>query len=238
MFLGLRAGLRSHWFQPKTIIALIIKRFWTNGCLLFPAATVASTVVTTCSTVRRGRWFSTWPPLPLCTTDCSTVRGSTSATTTTSSAWPSTRSKTTWPPLRYDRPIVARLVFCRRPFLIGCLVCQVGRDPAVHVWDVQTLKCLSLLRGHHSRGVCALEFTGVSGAKMKHSLTLINELMLMNVAICNLSRNTVTRGTAATLFSKVSTCAEDFRENVNVYQTYNKSKLQCGEIKVNISKLG
>ncbi|KAG7492916.1 hypothetical protein MATL_G00019970 [Megalops atlanticus] len=36
---------------------------------------------------------------------------------------------------------------------------QVGRDPAIHVWDVQTLKCLSLLRGHHQRGVCALDFT-------------------------------------------------------------------------------
>ncbi|KAM4730013.1 echinoderm microtubule-associated protein-like 6 isoform 3-T3 [Anableps anableps] len=36
---------------------------------------------------------------------------------------------------------------------------QVGRDPAVHVWDVQTLKCLSLLRGHHQRGVCALDFS-------------------------------------------------------------------------------
>ncbi|XP_041958628.1 echinoderm microtubule-associated protein-like 6 [Alosa sapidissima] len=36
---------------------------------------------------------------------------------------------------------------------------QVGRDPAVHVWDIQTLKCLSLLRGQHQRGVCALEFT-------------------------------------------------------------------------------
>ncbi|KAI4812331.1 hypothetical protein KUCAC02_023729 [Chaenocephalus aceratus] len=28
---------------------------------------------------------------------------------------------------------------------------QVGRDPAIHVWDVQTLKCLSLLRGFHQR---------------------------------------------------------------------------------------
>ncbi|XP_068177719.1 echinoderm microtubule-associated protein-like 6 isoform X2 [Antennarius striatus] len=36
---------------------------------------------------------------------------------------------------------------------------QVGRDPAIHVWDISTLKCLSLLKGHHSRGVCALEFT-------------------------------------------------------------------------------
>ncbi|XP_076879607.1 echinoderm microtubule-associated protein-like 6 isoform X2 [Brachyhypopomus gauderio] len=36
---------------------------------------------------------------------------------------------------------------------------QVGRDPAIHVWDIQTLKCLSVLRGQHQRGVCALEFT-------------------------------------------------------------------------------
>jgi len=41
------------------------------------------------------------------------------------------------------------------------VVCvQVGRDPAVHVWDIQTLKCLSLLRGFHQRGVCALDFSG------------------------------------------------------------------------------
>ncbi|KAM9364927.1 echinoderm microtubule-associated protein-like 6 [Pholidichthys leucotaenia] len=36
---------------------------------------------------------------------------------------------------------------------------QVGRDASVHVWDVQTLKCLSLLRGFHHRGVCALDFS-------------------------------------------------------------------------------
>ncbi|MBN3309055.1 EMAL6 protein, partial [Amia calva] len=36
---------------------------------------------------------------------------------------------------------------------------QVGRDPSIHVWDIQTLKCLSLLKGHHQRGVCALDFS-------------------------------------------------------------------------------
>uniref|UniRef100_UPI00398E636F echinoderm microtubule-associated protein-like 6 isoform X3 n=1 Tax=Pristiophorus japonicus TaxID=55135 RepID=UPI00398E636F len=36
---------------------------------------------------------------------------------------------------------------------------QVGRDPAIHVWDTQTLKCLSLLKGQHQRGVCALDFS-------------------------------------------------------------------------------
>jgi len=45
-------------------------------------------------------------------------------------------------------------------FSVCVCVCQVGRDPAIHVWDIQTLKCLSLLKGQHQRGVCALEFTG------------------------------------------------------------------------------
>jgi len=40
------------------------------------------------------------------------------------------------------------------------LLVQVGRDPAVHVWDIQTLKCLSLLKGFHQRGVCSLDFSG------------------------------------------------------------------------------
>ncbi|XP_034041299.1 echinoderm microtubule-associated protein-like 6 [Thalassophryne amazonica] len=36
---------------------------------------------------------------------------------------------------------------------------QVGRDPAIHIWDIQTLKCLSLLKGGHHRGICALDFS-------------------------------------------------------------------------------
>ncbi|XP_051829524.1 echinoderm microtubule-associated protein-like 6 [Antechinus flavipes] len=36
---------------------------------------------------------------------------------------------------------------------------NVGRDAAIHVWDTQTLKCLSLLKGQHQRGVCALDFS-------------------------------------------------------------------------------
>lgn len=51
-----------------------------------------------------------WPPWPSFTTGCSTVRGFTSATTTTSSASPCTRSKTTWPLHRYARPIRGRHV--------------------------------------------------------------------------------------------------------------------------------
>ncbi|KAG8123066.1 hypothetical protein E2320_018466, partial [Naja naja] len=36
---------------------------------------------------------------------------------------------------------------------------QVGRDAAIHIWDIQMLKCLSLLRGQHQRGICALDFS-------------------------------------------------------------------------------
>ncbi|XP_075452064.1 echinoderm microtubule-associated protein-like 6 isoform X1 [Ascaphus truei] len=36
---------------------------------------------------------------------------------------------------------------------------QIGRDAAIHVWDTQTLKCLSLLKGQHQRGVSALDFS-------------------------------------------------------------------------------
>ncbi len=38
---------------------------------------------------------------------------------------------------------------------------QIGRDPAVHVWDASTLQTQSILKGEHSRGVCALGFSGM-----------------------------------------------------------------------------
>lgn len=56
--------------------------------------------------------------------------------------------------------------------LIGYLCAQVGRDPAIHVWDVPTLRCVSLLRGHHSRGVCALEFTGGFPSRCRSTVSL------------------------------------------------------------------
>ena len=37
---------------------------------------------------------------------------------------------------------------------------QVGKDPDVHVWDVETLKSLAILKGAHQRGVCAVDFSG------------------------------------------------------------------------------
>ena len=37
---------------------------------------------------------------------------------------------------------------------------QIGRDPAVHVWDTTSLETLSILKGEHSRGVCAVNFSG------------------------------------------------------------------------------
>lgn len=51
------------------------------------------------------------------------------------------------------------LSLCIHPLKDYAATGQVGRDPAIHVWDIQTVKCLSLLKGHHQRGVCALDFS-------------------------------------------------------------------------------
>ncbi|CAL8272598.1 unnamed protein product [Merluccius merluccius] len=36
---------------------------------------------------------------------------------------------------------------------------QVGRDSSVHIWDTEQLKPMSVLRGFHQLGVCALDFS-------------------------------------------------------------------------------
>ncbi|XP_041098083.1 echinoderm microtubule-associated protein-like 5, partial [Polyodon spathula] len=36
---------------------------------------------------------------------------------------------------------------------------QVGRDSSIHIWDSEMLKTLSILKGHHQYGVCALDFS-------------------------------------------------------------------------------
>ena len=36
---------------------------------------------------------------------------------------------------------------------------QIGRDPTVHVWNVETMETMSILQGQHSRGVCAVDFS-------------------------------------------------------------------------------
>ena len=38
---------------------------------------------------------------------------------------------------------------------------QIGRDPAVHVWEVATMETKSILKGEHCRGVCTVAFSGV-----------------------------------------------------------------------------
>ena len=39
---------------------------------------------------------------------------------------------------------------------------QIGRDPSIHVWDVVSMEMQSVLKGGHSRGVCAVAFSGMS----------------------------------------------------------------------------
>ena len=36
---------------------------------------------------------------------------------------------------------------------------QVGRDPAIHIWNATSLDTLSILKGEHERGVCAVSFS-------------------------------------------------------------------------------
>ncbi|XP_047132983.1 echinoderm microtubule-associated protein-like 6 isoform X1 [Hydra vulgaris] len=36
---------------------------------------------------------------------------------------------------------------------------QIGRDPTIHIWDIETMNVLSILARHHIRGVCALDFS-------------------------------------------------------------------------------
>ena len=36
---------------------------------------------------------------------------------------------------------------------------QIGRDPPIHVWDIETMKTLSILKGEHERGICSLSFS-------------------------------------------------------------------------------
>ncbi|KAB0375028.1 hypothetical protein FD755_013520, partial [Muntiacus reevesi] len=36
---------------------------------------------------------------------------------------------------------------------------QVGRDPSIHIWDTETTKPLSILKGYHQYGVCAVDFS-------------------------------------------------------------------------------
>ncbi|XP_035283834.1 echinoderm microtubule-associated protein-like 5 isoform X4 [Anguilla anguilla] len=36
---------------------------------------------------------------------------------------------------------------------------QVGRDSSIHVWDTETLKPMSVLKGYHQYGVCAVDFS-------------------------------------------------------------------------------
>ena len=67
---------------------------------------------------------------------------------------------------------------------------QVGRDAATHVWDADTLKTLSILKGHHQRGVCAADFSGttstfsrISNIKMKNAPVTVYTNRLIKIIL-------------------------------------------------------
>ncbi|XP_072031189.1 echinoderm microtubule-associated protein-like 6 isoform X3 [Amphiura filiformis] len=52
------------------------------------------------------------------------------------------------------------LCLCIHPLKDIVATGQLGRDPAIHVWDAESCKSLAVLKGHHQRGVCAVDFSG------------------------------------------------------------------------------
>ncbi|XP_055878559.1 echinoderm microtubule-associated protein-like 6 isoform X2 [Biomphalaria glabrata] len=57
------------------------------------------------------------------------------------------------------------LCLCIHPLKDIVATGQVGRDPVIHIWDTETLKTGSILKGQHQRGICALDFS-VDGKKL------------------------------------------------------------------------
>ena len=43
---------------------------------------------------------------------------------------------------------------------------QVGRDPPIHIWNAVTMEPISVLKGEHFRGICALDFSGGLGVRV------------------------------------------------------------------------
>ncbi len=59
----------------------------------------------------------------------------------------------------YDQHTDDILALCLHPKLNFVATGQVGRDPPVHVWDIETMKTQSILKGEHERGICSLSFS-------------------------------------------------------------------------------
>ncbi|XP_071162130.1 echinoderm microtubule-associated protein-like 6 [Mytilus edulis] len=52
------------------------------------------------------------------------------------------------------------LCLCLHPIKDIVATGQVGRDGTIHIWDTESMKTLSVLKGQHQRGVCAVDFSG------------------------------------------------------------------------------
>jgi WD40 repeat protein len=53
------------------------------------------------------------------------------------------------------------LCLCIHPNQKTIATGQIGRDPPIHVWDVDKLKTTSILKGEHYRGVCSMSFSSM-----------------------------------------------------------------------------
>ena len=50
---------------------------------------------------------------------------------------------------------------------------QIGNSPSIHVWNATSKETLSILKGFHEKGVCALDFS--AGGKHLLSVGLDNQ---------------------------------------------------------------
>jgi len=37
---------------------------------------------------------------------------------------------------------------------------KVGKNPSIHIWDIESLSTISILKGDHQRGVASVDFSG------------------------------------------------------------------------------
>jgi microtubule-associated protein-like 6 len=59
----------------------------------------------------------------------------------------------------YDQHTDDILALCLHPVKNFVATGQIGRDPPIHVWDIETMKTQSILKGEHERGICSISFS-------------------------------------------------------------------------------
>jgi microtubule-associated protein-like 6 len=65
---------------------------------------------------------------------------------------------------------------------------QIGKEPVIHIWTVQSMETKSILKGEHTRGVCAVAFSA-DGKVEWHLLFLLDLNIAQQLASIGLDDN-------------------------------------------------